>query len=272
MSHSHDEFRESAPAYALGILDADERRAFEEHLTHCSECSAEVRSLTLTIDALARSVPQRTPPPGLRERVMTSLSEPSLSEADWTNLIEGDAMTRRSARPRWAWMPVAASVLIALGAGIYGSHLHVEGRLNALSQRAEATDRDVATARRAAVDARSAMKILAAPDVLKIDLQGADVAANAAARALWSRQHGLVFTGLNMPVPPAGRCYQVWVLTAGAAISVGILPEGGGDFAVLETPPDITQPLGVAVTVEPVGGGAKPSGATVLVGKQPLPF
>jgi anti-sigma factor RsiW len=29
-------------AYALGLLEEDDRRAFEEHLSDCGECSAEL--------------------------------------------------------------------------------------------------------------------------------------------------------------------------------------------------------------------------------------
>src|SRR3954463_4722741 len=33
-------------AYALGLLEEDDRRAFEEHLAGCAACASEVESLT----------------------------------------------------------------------------------------------------------------------------------------------------------------------------------------------------------------------------------
>ena len=36
---------ELSAAYALDALDGDERREFEEHLTHCADCRQEVASL-----------------------------------------------------------------------------------------------------------------------------------------------------------------------------------------------------------------------------------
>ena len=70
MSAPHDELRHDAAAYALGILQPDERAAFEAHLPSCAECTAEVRELGLAAGALAHAVPQVTPPPSLRARVL----------------------------------------------------------------------------------------------------------------------------------------------------------------------------------------------------------
>ena len=266
MSQSHEELLAMAPGYVLGVLDPDDRRTFERHLHECPECAAEVRSLVGAVDAFARSVPQRTPPADLRQRVMTA--------------VRGEASPPigRSSTPAspWAdrrvWLPVATLLLIALGAGIYGSHMHVETRLAALSNRAEASDREIAAARRTALDARSAMEVLAAPDVTRIDLRGQGAAAGATARALWTRQHGMVFAGTNIPAPPPGQCYQVWVVTARGTISAGILPEPSGGLALFETPADISPPLSVNVTVESLEGAAAPTGATVLAGNASLPF
>jgi anti-sigma factor RsiW len=65
----------SVDAYVLGTLDADERRAFEAHLAGCADCAAEAESLRPVADALASAVPQRTPRPELRARVLGALAE-----------------------------------------------------------------------------------------------------------------------------------------------------------------------------------------------------
>lgn len=263
MSPSHEEVQDMAPGYVLGVLDRDERRVFEAHLEECAECAAEVRSLLGAVDALARSVPQRTPPADLRERVLSSV------RGETSGSSRGLSGATNPWRNRRVWLPVATSVLIALGAGIYGSHLHVETRLAALSERANANEREIAAARRAAMDARSAVEILAAPDVIRFDLKGEGAATDARARALWTRQHGLVFAGTSMPAPPPGRRYQVWLISANAVFSAGILPEPPGGLVVFGNPPDIAQPLGVSVTIEPETGSAGPTGPRVLVGNQP---
>jgi len=61
----------------------------------------------------------------------------------------------------------------------------------------------------------------------------------------------------------------VWVVTAGAPISAGLVvpdPAGGG-MTYFYTPPDIPAPTAVAVTLEPAGGVPAPTGQFYLVGK-----
>ena len=55
-----------------------------------------------------------------------------------------------------------------------------------------------------------------------------------------------------MPPAPTGKAYQVWVVTAQAPVSAGLLttdPTSGGTQHYV-TPPDIAPPVAVAVTLE----------------------
>jgi anti-sigma-K factor RskA len=262
MSLSHQELQIMTAGYVLGVLDESDGALMEAHLADCATCAAEVRSLVGAVDALARSLPQRAPPADLRDRVLAAVRG-------------ARPVVTAHPRPRWerfVRLPIAASVLFALGAGIYGSHLHVETRLAALSERAEATSREIAAARREAVHARAAMEILAAPDAIRMDLQGRGSAANATARVLWTRDHGMIVAATNLAAAPPGHHYHVWVITDGAAIRAGVLPEQDRGFAVFDTPPDVPQPRGIRVTIEPAGGVSAQSGNEVLVGNRLSPF
>jgi anti-sigma-K factor RskA len=78
-----------------------------------------------------------------------------------------------------------------------------------------------------------------------------------------------VFTASNLPAAPPGKTYQLWVLTKQPApISAGLFkPDPQGRVAaVFETPPDLPQPIGMAVTIEPDGGVTAPTGDKYLVG------
>ena len=215
MSSSHHALMEQAGAYVLGSLDRDERVAFEAHLTGCDECAAEVRSLREVADALAQGVPQRTPRPELRQRVLQSYGKgPSVAVS----------------RPRFSqptrWLPLAATVALAIGAGAYAARLQarvsvLEGRLEQALLQTAAAERAVADARRVSGELESAMGVLAAPDLVRIDLAGQAAAPQASARALWSRARGMVFTVSNLPALPTGRVYQVWVVTVQAPVSAG---------------------------------------------------
>ena len=174
------------------------------------------------------------------------------------------------------WLAIAAALAVAVGASAYAWQLQrrvrtLEARLDGAEQRASSAERAVADARRTAGEAQAAMSVMAAPDMVRIELAGQSAAAAARARALWSRNRGMVFTATNLP-GPAGRVYQVWVVTAGGPVSAGLLtPDAGGRAqAFFNTPPDIADPTAVAVTLEPAGGVPAPTGDCYLLGTPAL--
>ena len=72
----HDELpaRDLAALYALGALNANERAAFGAHLEVHRESVEEVLSLLPATRRLAWAAPPHEPPPGLRERVIESVT------------------------------------------------------------------------------------------------------------------------------------------------------------------------------------------------------
>jgi len=239
---THEELKANAAGYVLGSLDPEERRAFESHLAGCAECSAEVASWRPVVGALATAVPQVTPRAELRGRILSSAA----------GARTGAHLHDRKSRAALTWLPLAAAIVIAVGAALYVARLQRQmGELQARFDQAQSTT-----------------AVLAAPDLARIDLQGQPVAPDARARALWSRSRGLVFTAANLPPAPAGKAYQVWVVTAQAPISAGLLtPDSNGvGTQYYMTPADIAPPVAVAVTLEPAGGVPAPSGERYLIG------
>jgi anti-sigma-K factor RskA len=254
----HDQLGDQAAAYVLGALTPAERLAFEAHMAGCAVCAAEVRSLTPVTAALAHLAPAAEPAESSRARLLTAVSRTPGSQISW----------------HAGWLAAAASVALAVVLGGYAAQLRgritgLESRLRDATLRAEAGDRQVAELRRISFDAQSQLAVLAAPDMARIDLAGQPVAPSASARAFWSRSRGLVFTAANLPAPPPGRAYQLWVLTAQPLpISAGMLkldPSGRVNVTIA-TPPDIPTPVAMAVTLEPEGGVPAPTGDKYLVG------
>ncbi len=263
MNRPHSDFMGDAGAYAIGSLDPDDRTAFEAHLSECDECAAEVRSLGRVTTSLAHSQPSHAPRPELRGRLLESLA----------GAPTGPVAPAAGTAPSRTWLPLAASVILAIGAGVYAVRLQgrvadLEMRLEQALEQASMADRSVAEARRVSAELHASMSVLAAPDLVRIDLQGQAAAPRARGRALWSRARGMVFTASDLPPLPAGRVYQVWVVTQPGPISAGLLaPDlSGGGTTFYETPPDIAPPTAVAVTIEPVGGLPAPTGAFYLAG------
>ncbi len=215
------------------------------------------------LQGLGQAVAQEDPSPALRARVLAA------------------AVSSRqpTARPRSApafipWLAAAASLVLAFGLTIYTGQLRsrisvLEDELRDARARADATERQLADAQRTAAGALTSVSVLTSPDVARVDLAGQTIAPKASARAFWSRSRGMVFTASNLPPLPAGRIYQLWVVTAQAPISAGLLtPDATGNVSdIFNTPQDLPQPVAMAVTIEPAGGVPAPTGAMYLVGK-----
>ena len=265
MSGTHDEMVVLAPAYVLGALEADERRAFEAHLAECDRCAAEVRSFGRVTSGLAQSVPQVTPRAALRDRVLHAVGARDVRAAE------------PQVHPRWAWgnwLAYAACVAVATAAVLYAMNLRarvesLEARLEVAQLRLADNDRVLIALRQAAFETQSAMAVLTAADLTRVDLQGAPAAPLAAGRAMWSRQSGMVFAAVNLPPLPAGKVYQVWIVAGGPPISAGLVEpdEVGRGVGIFRTPVGVTGPVTVAVTIEPAGGVPAPTGAFYLTGK-----
>jgi hypothetical protein len=142
---------------------------------------------------------------------------------------------------------------------------------NATNDRIDAARRDAAAqielARGAASRAQITGDVLAAPDLMRFNLIGAEGTARASAQLLFSRTRGMVFSGSRLSPPGPGNVYQIWFLTATDPISAGTIAPDDSGRATLATdrPPDVPRPItGVRVTVERAPGRQTPSEQTVL--------
>jgi anti-sigma-K factor RskA len=269
-AHPFDQevFRESAALYAVGALTPEEHRAFAVHLQTCAECADELRSFQPTTEALLRGVPQIDPPFSLRDRVLAGLEPKGIRAV-------APVVHPKSAWPfSAAWMSAAALLLVTIGLGSYAIALRqrvsgLEFRLQDTAARLAQSERQVEAATRAATGAQVQLAVLMAPDLDRVDLAGQPRAPRAAGRAFWSRSRGLVFAAASLPALPAGRIYQLWVVTASnQAISAGLVrPDASGSVTTwFDTPVDMPAPAAMAVTIEPDGGVPAPTGDKYLLG------
>lgn len=66
-----EEIEEQAALYSLGALPAEEANLFKQRIAaECPLCRAELRECGKAVTALQLSVPQVSPPPGLRARLL----------------------------------------------------------------------------------------------------------------------------------------------------------------------------------------------------------
>jgi hypothetical protein len=80
-NHDHDTRLEEVAAYAIGALDPERVDDLRTHLEDCDRCQAELRWLAPAVQALPEAVERRSPPPALRERLMTEVRADAAAES-----------------------------------------------------------------------------------------------------------------------------------------------------------------------------------------------
>jgi anti-sigma-K factor RskA len=267
-SIDHQELRSRAAGYVLGALSPDERAEFAAHLSECADCAAEVHSFAPVVAALAHAAPPVAPAVVLRERVLARVLQPLAPP------IPKPRAPAAGARYAVAQGLLAAtSLAAAVGFGTYAFHLRgrvgaLEQRLRDITLRADASERQLAAVRQTVAEAQGFVVVLAASDLVRVELAGQRPAPQASARAFWSRSSGLIFTASNLPPLPGGRIYQLWLVTPNAPVSAGLLKPGerGDVHAVFAPPRGVVTVAALAVTNEPEGGVPAPTGEKYLVG------
>jgi Anti-sigma-K factor rskA, C-terminal len=289
---THEQAREALEALALDALDASERDAVMAHVASCAICQSELAALENTAGELALAAAPIPMSPAQRDRIRARLmarttadrvSRDPLAAAVPLRVESRSAAAdagvrelrpymkeRRTVGPA-AWMAMAASLVAIVGVGAF------------LKARGE---RDAARASLAAVQAASGTQ-LAAVDSLRTTLKareqmianliGPQVAVMTltstmptapTARMFWDQQHDTwTFVGHHVPMPKAGRTYQMWLVTPTAKISAGtFMPSQNGEVMMQAThamPKDSL--AAVAVTDEPMGGSPQPTTAPMMV-------
>ncbi len=276
----HDTIGAMLDEYALGQLSQSDRRDVETHLRECGTCTADLRDLTVVMEGLAHSVDPVTPPPALKKRVIAALAlqsqEPPRSAFD-SNVV---SLPPRAVAVRRGlnvgWLAAAAIVILGLGAALYSSYatrrLLVDDVQEAQAGAAEAQAAATSLQRQLAQyqqQADLAVSILTAGDMQPIAMEGREDATGSTARAYWSPTRGLLIVANDLPLPPAGRIYQVWVIGGSMPVSAGLLGEQGSGRGMLIAPPPpglVPGSVTVAVTDEPPGGLSVPTGDIRLAG------
>lgn len=223
-------------AYALDALDDDERRLFEAHLAECDSCQAQIGGLTATAARLGAAV-ATTPPPGLRQRVMSEVAR-TRQQPPVVELAR-----RRAGRP-WYRQPagIAAALLLVVSVAL--------GSL-ALSQARRADRAETLASRITAVTTDPGRQEAQQP----VSSGGTGTLISAGGRA--------VFSATGLRALPEDRTYQLWVIDASGARSVGVLGRAEGG-RLSQFVPGVRPRDTIGMTVEPKGGSSAPTSDPIV--------
>jgi anti-sigma-K factor RskA len=223
-------------AYALDALTEIERAAFARHLAECEACATEVAEFQETAARLS-AASNEAPPPRLREAV---LAEVGRTRQVTAGRAERPAQTE-VARWRRRTAAAVAAGLIAL-AGMGTVWVVQERRVGQAEQQAA-----------------SLAAVMAAGDT---QLRTVAVPGGGTITVAVSKRLNDGFAVMSdLPAPPPGKAYQLWLIRGTEPTSAGVMNAGQTSGRAELTNVDGADLLGV--TVEPAGGSARPSTPTV---------
>ncbi len=216
-------------AYALGLLEPDDRRRVEAHLAHCPRCRAELPELS-GIAAAVRAVP-----PDIAAATMglwtgaAAAAEPSPRQV--VDLVRRRATADRRRRRRDVLIAAAAGVVVlagglAVGAGVIGG------------------DDSAGDTAESAVDDADGTAVQAAPQLVLSGtdpLSGADGTITMESTS-WGTRIGLELANVRGPL----ECELVAVTRSGERTVSGWSVPGRG-YGVAGSPDPLTIEGGVAV-------------------------
>ena len=240
----HEHWLEKGDIYALGALDGEELKDFESHLASgCAICEAYVRESREALLVLHRAITPMAPSDSVKTRVLDEIGRNRVAP-----------LSRAPARNPRRWQVMTG----AIAAGIVGAVISGGFFLKRYEPRHTVYS--------------SVINLLRDPTPRDHLLYGTGTLKTARGRFLWNESgEGHIFVS-NLPAAPAGKMYAVWTLAeASAPRYVGtIKTDAAGQGGLHISSGRSEQPVEVfAVSLEPEGSTAAPTGPIVLASRQP---
>jgi anti-sigma-K factor RskA len=243
MATNHEHWQAQGEIYALGALDGDELKDFEAHLASgCQICQAYLRETREALLLLHRAITPMTPAPAVKTRVMEQIAG---------GKVIALPLKPRPAGRRWQILTgtIAAGIIGAVLTGLFYSKRY-EPRHTVYT---------------------AVVNLLRDPTTRDYSLYGIGPTPVARGRFLWNESgEGHIFVS-NLPPAPEGKMYAVWTIAQASApryagtITTDTSGQGGLHIKISKSDKTVET---FAVTLEPVGTTAAPTGPMVLVSKQ----
>ncbi|MBV9495577.1 MAG: anti-sigma factor [Acidobacteria bacterium] len=263
---THEDFESIAALDAVGAATPEEEQLLREHLATCATCREARDEFGEAATLLARDLDPVAPPPEVRARIFEAIDADA--DIDMDDHPDGEVVDFETHRKLPWWLATAAMLFLALwGWREIGIRVARE-KLRTQAAEIEQLESRNATLNQQRDKLAGTMSALMASDLHPVALPGGKVAPTASARAFVDPQKQRAYVFLyNLPANPNDKSYQLWILRGeqNPPQSAGVFDVERNGMALL-TVENIPQGMnGLAVTLEPKGGGAQPSNAEYYV-------
>lgn len=258
-------------AYVLGALTEQERTQVEADIAMYPEVAAEVAAIELSMQQFATTFAEE-PPAHMQEQIWNAINDQGgIGENNSDQSVPPPQSPKTiplapqvaAPKPSWQRAAVWAAIIVS-----------VLTNFMLLSQRNKAKeDKDALVARvdsmaeqqkqlASAIDAYKKGMDMVADASMQTVVMRKEGMKDAAGMVFWSKEKGEVYLALhNVPMPPQGKQYQLWVIQDGKPVDMGVISND------MVTNSDTMQKIAMAVqsgqafaiSIEKEGGNPTPT-------------
>jgi anti-sigma-K factor RskA len=291
-----DFLQDQAALYALGLLDAEESRALEQHLATDPALDTLVRDLQNTLAQTTRALPPEAPPAALRARLLQQIRlrkkhaaspQPTTRPTPWTrlawSLAAALAVTSSWLYTERARLTDSLNVLASNEAAARLDANNFLARANLQQSRADIAEASASRTRQEADSLKSSLtqlttelqtlqqrNALAQMQIATLQSTVTEFQQGVAVVVWDSEKEQGILKLEKMPPIAADKDYQLWVVDPAKpkTVDAGIVRVDANGFARVEFKPvvDISEAAKFAVSIERKGGVPENEGPVILVG------
>lgn len=252
-------------AYALGALTTEERTVVEADIAMYPELAAELEAIEATMLDFANAEAIQ-PPAFMQDQIWNAINENN-TEAIQPAAVPPTPKTvplpQAAAKPSWQRAAIWAAVIAS---GLTNFML--------LSQRNESREEQTVLTSKidsmqasqqqlaAVIDAYKKEKDMLATPGMQTIVMRKDGDTRMAGMVYWSKEKGEAYLALhNMPLPPQGKQYQLWVIQDGKPVDMGVISNDivANEGAMLKIAAVISSGQAFAISLEKEGGNPTPT-------------
>lgn len=249
-------------SYVLGACSDQEQREVNCLSSIYPEIKEELEKTQLSIEKYAESIAV-APPEALKSKIQAAIKntqQESVLKIVREEKVEAPKIIRMPARMKLA---VAASLLVVVGIGaLYLSNLNsmnkLEGQVATLNTEKSELASKFEEVKASLAENSSLNNFVLNESTSEIVLAGTDLSPQSKVRVYWNNKESkAVLISDYLPTPENGKQYQLWAISDGKPIDLGMLDKQNPNSKDLKITPKSVQAF--AITLEKDGGNPTPT-------------
>lgn len=251
-------------AYALGALPEEERVQVAKDIAEYPELAAELAAIEATLGEYAGTF-RHEPPQGMADKIWNAIEASKVDGR--SNTIPLPPPQSQKPGVRWYY---AAAILLLIGSVAMNVIMYQRQQEDLVASadmkaRVQQLELQQATLEQQASKYASAEAMLSDTSVRTVVMQTAQPGKKMAAVIFWKQHEGKAYvTAQEMPAPPSGKQYQLWVIRNGKPESMGMIPMDMNVVKMKEVPASFTNADAFAISLEKEGGSPTPTEVCVV--------